>query len=106
VITTISTADNTKSFYGVENYRSWRVRKPRGSSEGHLSMSNTEHNGFREHDSRINYFVKGAPTQNFGDYLPQILAKEFMLHPRVEADIYRLSRASSTPLGFCETCGI
>jgi hypothetical protein len=53
-------------------------------------MSNTEHNGFREHDSRINYFVKGAPTQNFGDYLPQILAKEFMLHPRVEADIYRL----------------
>jgi hypothetical protein len=45
---------------------------------------------FRVHDSRINYFVKGAPTQNFGDYLPEILAKEFMLHPRVEADIYRL----------------
>jgi hypothetical protein len=34
--------------------------------------------------------VKGAPTQNFGDYLPEILAKEFMLHPRIEADIYRL----------------
>ena len=46
--------------------------------------------GFREHDSRINYFVKGAPRQNFGDYLPELLAKEFMLHPRVEADIYRL----------------
>jgi hypothetical protein len=46
--------------------------------------------GFRDHDPRINYFVKGAPTQNFGDYLPEILAKEFMLHPRVEADIYRL----------------
>jgi hypothetical protein len=49
-----------------------------------------QYTGFHEHDPRINYFVKGAPTQNFGDYLPQILAKEFMLHPRVEADIYRL----------------
>ena len=25
--------------------------------------------GFRDHDERIRYFVKGAPTQNFGDYL-------------------------------------
>jgi hypothetical protein len=46
--------------------------------------------GFREHDPRISYFMKGAPTQNFGDYLSEILAKEFMLHPRVEADVYRL----------------
>jgi hypothetical protein len=46
--------------------------------------------GFREHDSRITYSVKGALAQNFGDYLPELLAKEFMLHPRVEADIYRL----------------
>lgn len=49
-----------------------------------------KYTGFREHDPRINYFVKGAPNQNFGDYLPEILAKEFMLHPRAEADIYRL----------------
>jgi hypothetical protein len=54
-----------------------------------MTDSNAEYIGFREHDPRINYFVKGAPTQNFGDYLPQILAKEFTLHPRVEADIYR-----------------
>ncbi len=46
--------------------------------------------GFREHDSRITYSVIGAPTQNFGDYLPELLAKEFILHPRVEADIFRL----------------
>ena len=43
-----------------------------------------------DHDPRINYFVKGAPTQNFGDYLPVLLARELMLQPRVEADIYRL----------------
>jgi len=55
-----------------------------------MTDSDADYNGFREHDPRINYFVKGAPTQNFGDYIPQILAKEFMLHPRVEADIYRL----------------
>src|SRR5580704_18169510 len=55
-----------------------------------MEDSDAEYSGFREHDPRINYFVKGAPTQNFGDYLPQILAKEFMLHPRVDADIYRL----------------
>jgi hypothetical protein len=55
-----------------------------------MSKSDVQGTGFREHDPRINYFVKGAPTQNFGDYLPEILAKEFMLHPRIEADIYRL----------------
>lgn len=46
--------------------------------------------GFREHDPRIQYFVKGAPVQNFGDYLPELLAKAFFLHPRVDADLYRL----------------
>lgn len=46
--------------------------------------------GFRDHDERIRYFVKGAPTQNFGDYLPELLAKVFLLHPRVDADVYRL----------------
>lgn len=46
--------------------------------------------GFREHDPRIQYFVKGASVQNFGDYLPELLAKEFFLHPRVDADLYRL----------------
>jgi hypothetical protein len=58
--------------------------------EGSMKVSDAEWTGFRDHDPRINYFVKGAPTQNFGDYLPELLAKEFMLHPRVEADIYRL----------------
>jgi hypothetical protein len=46
--------------------------------------------GFRDHDERIRYFVKGAPTQNFGDYLPELLAQAFLLHPRVDADAYRL----------------
>lgn len=46
--------------------------------------------GFRDHDARIRYFVKGEPLQNFGDYLPELLAKTFFLHPRVDADVYRL----------------
>ena len=46
--------------------------------------------GFRDHDERIRYFVKGEPVQNFGDYLPELLAKTLLLHPRVEADVYRL----------------
>ncbi|MFI4928837.1 MAG: hypothetical protein ACHP83_01265 [Burkholderiales bacterium] len=46
--------------------------------------------GFREHDARIRYFVKGAPRQNFGDYLPELLAKTFFLHPRIDADVYRV----------------
>jgi hypothetical protein len=55
-----------------------------------MSDSNAEQTGFRDHDPRISYFMKGAATQNFGDYLSEIFAKEFMLHPRVEADVYRL----------------
>jgi len=46
--------------------------------------------GFRELDARIRYFVKGEPRQNFGDYLPELLAKTFFLHPRVDADVYRV----------------
>src|SRR5262245_40638924 len=46
--------------------------------------------GFREHDARIRYFVKGEPRQNFGDYLPELLAKTLFLHPRVDADVYRV----------------
>ena len=46
--------------------------------------------GFREHDPRIAYFVKFEATQNFGDYLPELFCKELLLHPRVEADVYRL----------------
>ncbi|HSB24880.1 MAG TPA: hypothetical protein VLE94_17405 [Burkholderiaceae bacterium] len=52
-----------------------------------VNMSAT---GFREHDARIRYFVKGEPLQNFGDYLPELLAKTFFLHPRVDADVYRV----------------
>ena len=51
--------------------------------------------GFREHDARIRYFVKGAPLQNFGDYLPELLAKTFFLHPRVDADVYRVIGSGS-----------
>ena len=49
-----------------------------------------EYTDFRDHDPRIEYFMKGAPTRNFGDFLSEILPKEFMLHPRIEADVYRL----------------
>lgn len=41
-------------------------------------------------DSRVRYFNRGESVQNFGDYLPEIIHKELLLHPRVEADIYRL----------------
>lgn len=46
--------------------------------------------GFREHDPRIEYFIKYDTVQNFGDYLPEIFCKELLLHPRVDADMYRL----------------
>lgn len=45
---------------------------------------------FGQHDDRIRYFVQGAPEQNFGDYLPELLAQVFLLQPRVDADAYRL----------------
>ncbi|RVT90186.1 polysaccharide pyruvyl transferase family protein [Sphingomonas crocodyli] len=46
--------------------------------------------GFRDHDKRIEYFIKHDAVQNFGDYLPELFSKELFLHPRVDADIYRL----------------
>ncbi len=45
---------------------------------------------FGKHDPRIDYFVKGAERQNFGDYLPEIFAHEFLTYPKVDADIFRL----------------
>ncbi len=60
-----------------------RVAGPKGPVPAKTS-------GFREHDARIRYHVNGDPVQNFGDYLPELFAKEFLLHPRVEADAYRL----------------
>ena len=50
----------------------------------------TEPSGFGMHDARIRYFVQGKPIQNFGDYLPELLAKSLLMHPRVDADVYRL----------------
>ena len=41
-------------------------------------------------DERIRYFNRGEETQNFGDYLPELIAHELFLGPRVEADVYRL----------------
>ena len=46
--------------------------------------------GFVEHDERIQYFIKFDTTQNFGDYLPELFCKALLLHPKVEADIFRL----------------
>ena len=46
--------------------------------------------GFRELDARVKYFVRSAAVQNFGDYLPELLAHALLLQPRVDADIYRL----------------
>jgi len=45
---------------------------------------------FPEHDPRINYFIRGAAIQNFGDFLPAILADELLATPRIEADMYLL----------------
>lgn len=46
--------------------------------------------GFVDRDERIVYHPKFGSLQNFGDYLPEIFCKELLLHPRVEADVYRL----------------
>ncbi|WP_324740402.1 polysaccharide pyruvyl transferase family protein [Tsuneonella sp. CC-YZS046] len=44
--------------------------------------------GFHERDTRLNYFVKYADRQNFGDYLPELFAKYLLSYPRVQADLY------------------
>lgn len=46
--------------------------------------------GFRELDERIAYFVKFAPVQNFGDYLPEAICKTLLGPPRIDADMFRL----------------
>ena len=46
--------------------------------------------GFAELDDRIDYFIKFAPTQNFGDYLPELFCKELLAYPRIDADMFRL----------------
>lgn len=46
--------------------------------------------GFKELDERIDYFIKFAPRQNFGDYLPEIICKELLGYPRIDADMFRL----------------
>lgn len=45
---------------------------------------------FADLDTRIEYFEKTARTQNFGDYLPELFAKELLTYPKVEADVFRL----------------
>lgn len=64
-----------------------RTRAPEGKAAEH---DRGEQPGFAGHDERIRYFVNGAPRQNFGDYLPELIAKELLLQPRVDADAYRL----------------
>lgn len=44
--------------------------------------------GFHDRDARLNYFVKYADRQNFGDYLPELFAKYLLSYPRVQADLY------------------
>jgi len=46
--------------------------------------------GFRELDERIAYFVKYHHRQNFGDYLPEIICKELLSYPKIDADVFRL----------------
>jgi len=46
--------------------------------------------GFHELDKRVSYFIKGAPEQNFGDYLPEIFCKALFLYPKVDVDVFRL----------------
>jgi hypothetical protein len=41
-------------------------------------------------DSRIKYFIRGAPRQNFGDYLPEIVFTHLLTYPKIDADIFRL----------------
>lgn len=53
-------------------------------------MTESVGKGFSEIDERIIYFIKHAPVQNFGDYLPEIFSKELLGHPRVDADLFRL----------------
>lgn len=46
--------------------------------------------GFTELDERIEYFIKGAAIQNFGDYLPEIFCQDLLTYPKIDADLFRL----------------
>lgn len=46
--------------------------------------------GFVELDERIDYFIKYNKVQNFGDYLPELICKELLTYPRIDADVFRL----------------
>lgn len=46
--------------------------------------------GFEGLDPRIQYFLKGRGTQNFGDYLSALHAKNLLTLPRVSADVFHL----------------
>ena len=53
-------------------------------------MTRSVGEGFQELDPRIDYFVKYAAVQNFGDYLPELLCNTLLAPARVDADMYRL----------------
>ena len=53
-------------------------------------MVNPPRAAFANIDPRIDYFEKAAETQNFGDYLPELFAKELLRYPKIEADVFRL----------------
>lgn len=58
--------------------------------KGHFMTTRSVGDGFRELDERIDYFIKFNPVQNFGDYLPELICKEFFTYPRIDADVFRL----------------
>jgi hypothetical protein len=52
-------------------------------------MTDERHGGFR-YDGRIYYFNRGEAIQNFGDYLPELFARELLTYAKTEADCYLL----------------
>ncbi|PDT50410.1 polysaccharide pyruvyl transferase family protein [Sinorhizobium fredii] len=45
---------------------------------------------FGRMDARVTYFIRGAAQQNFGDYLPELIFKECLTYPKIDADAFRL----------------
>ena len=54
-----------------------------------MSASDTTFDGFVL-DDRVNWFVRGAARQNFGDFLPVMFCAQALARPRVEADMFLL----------------
>ena len=54
-----------------------------------MSASHITFDGFVL-DDRVNWFVRGAPNQNFGDFLPAMFCAQALARPRVEADMFLL----------------